>query len=68
MTDSSGVERVRITYGTATGFVDPDGASISLKSPELTMTNGTYWCASGTVWSGSTFTDFGTSGAANVCA
>jgi Lamin Tail Domain len=68
MTDSSGVQRARITYGTATGFVDPVGASISLKSPELTMSAGTNWCPSNTVWPGSTFTDRGTPGAANVCA
>jgi Lamin Tail Domain len=67
MTDSSGVERGRVVYGAANGFVDPSGASISLKSPELDTNVGANWCVSGTVWSGSTVSDFGTPGAANVC-
>jgi hypothetical protein len=66
MTDSSGVERGRVAYSTANGFVGPSGASISLKSPELTMNNGTNWCTSSTVWPGATFGDKGTPGAANV--
>jgi Lamin Tail Domain len=66
MTDSSGVERGRVAYGTANGFVDPSHASISLKSPELNMNNGTNWCTSSTAWPGATLGDKGTPGAANV--
>jgi Lamin Tail Domain len=65
MTDPSGVERGRVEYGT-TGFVDPSGASIALKSPELDTNVGANWCTSSTVWPGSTVNDKGTPGAANV--
>jgi hypothetical protein len=67
MTDPSGVERGRVMYSSTNGFVDPSGASISLKLPELNMSNGTNWCTSSTIWTGSTVNDYGTPGAANVC-
>jgi uncharacterized protein len=66
MTDSDGVERDRVVYGSS--FPDPSGASISLNSPALDNSMGINWCPSGTVWLGSTANDRGTPGAPNVCA
>jgi uncharacterized protein len=72
MTDSDGVERDRVVFGgnsfPGNSFPDTSGGSISLKSPELDNSVGTYWCISNTVWLGSTETDRGTPRTPNACA
>jgi hypothetical protein len=51
--EGQGKTVVSFSYGSATGFVVPDGASFSLRDPSGDLSAGSSWCTEPTAWTGS---------------
>jgi hypothetical protein len=64
--DKSGKTVESFSYGTASGFVIPDGASLSVKSPGADKNLPASWCEETKAWPGSAG-DKGSPGAAPGC-
>jgi predicted extracellular nuclease len=62
--DGSGAEIDRVEYGSARGFPDSSGFSMSLRDPGLDNNVGANWCLASTAFNSR---DFGTPGALNDC-
>ena len=64
LTNGSDVEQDRVVWDNGSTFPDPNGASMSLKAPDLDNAVGANWCVATTAYGSG---DLGTPGAANDC-